>query len=79
MAQYNYLVDKSDPKYPALARSGPEGIESYRPKSPGKWERSAYLNHLSPEEFYLDYDYCTEEEAKKYAAMIEKNVAAMSK
>ena len=73
MSNYKYLVNLDNPKYPHIVRSGPDGLEAYHPKCPTKWEHSPYYDNMSQEDFIMELDDCTEEEAKKYIAIIEEN------
>ena len=77
MSAYKYLVNLDNPKYPMLVRSGPDGLEAYHPKCPKKWEHSPYYDHMSQEDFIMELDNCSEEEARRYMEMIEENVAKM--
>lgn len=79
MAKYSYMVNMNNPKYPRLIRMSMTKTEAFRPSYPGEWEESKYHDAIryggGP---FMDYDDCTEEQAKVVMDVIRENVRKMN-
>ena len=69
------MVDLRNPKYPGLIRMSKGSIQAFHPAYPGEWEESPYHYAMwYGEGPFMDYDDCTEKEARKYMEIIRENV-----